>query len=138
MGEFVAGKLVKLLITADLPVKGARVGILGLAFKENVSDLRNSRVPDIVRELRQYGIDALVNDPLCSPASALHEYGIALCPPGELTDLDALILAVPHATYLDDGPASIVGRLKPGGILMDLKSVLPSDSIPPGVTHWSL
>jgi UDP-N-acetyl-D-galactosamine dehydrogenase len=138
MGEFVAGKLVKLLITADMPVKGARVGILGLAFKENVSDLRNSRVPDIVRELRQYGIAALVNDPLCAPESALHEYGITLCSPEEVTGLDALILAVPHAKYLEDGPASIVARLKPGGILMDLKSVLPSDSIPPGVHRWSL
>jgi UDP-N-acetyl-D-galactosamine dehydrogenase len=138
MGEFVAGKLVKLLITADLPVKGARVGILGLTFKEDVSDLRNSRVPDIVRELGQYGIAALVNDPMCSPDSALREYGIALCSLEELTGLDALILAVPHATYLDARPASIGERVKPGGVLMDLKSVLPSDSIPSGVHLWSL
>jgi UDP-N-acetyl-D-galactosamine dehydrogenase len=138
MGEFVAGKLVKLLINADLPVKGARVGILGLTFKEDVSDLRNSRVPDIVRELGQYGIAALVNDPMCSPDSALREYGIALCSLEELTGLDALILAVPHARYLDARPASIGERVKPGGVLMDLKSVLPSDSIPSGVHLWSL
>ena len=138
MGEFVAGKLVKLLINADLPVKGARVGILGLTFKEDVSDIRNSRVPDIVRELGQYGIVPLVNDPLCAPDAALLEYGITLSGPEELTGLDALVLAVPHTKYLDDGPASIVEMLKPGGVLVDVKSVMPSGSVPPSVHLWSL
>ena len=64
MEEYVAGKLVKMLVNADKPVKGARVGILGLTFKENVSDLRNSRVPGIVRELGQFGIQPLVHDPI--------------------------------------------------------------------------
>jgi UDP-N-acetyl-D-galactosamine dehydrogenase len=72
IGEFVAGKLVKMLIHAGKPVKGARVGIMGLSFKENVSDLRNSRVPDIVRELSQFGILPLVHDPLCMPDEALN------------------------------------------------------------------
>jgi UDP-N-acetyl-D-glucosamine/UDP-N-acetyl-D-galactosamine dehydrogenase len=138
MGEFLAGKLVKMLINADMPVKGARVGILGLTFKENVSDLRNSRVPDIVRELGQYGIQPMVHDPLCAPDEALRAYGITLRGLEELTDLDGLILAVPHAPYLVDGPGPIVRLVKPGGVLIDVKSVIPQDSVPPGVHFWSL
>jgi UDP-N-acetyl-D-galactosamine dehydrogenase len=138
MGEYIAGKLVKLLINADLPVRGARVGILGLTFKENVSDLRNSRVPDIVRELGQFGIQPLVHDPLCAADDALHEYGITLRQREELTELDGLVLAVPHAQYLEDGAVHIVERLKPGGVLIDVKSVLSASSIPPGVYCWSL
>jgi UDP-N-acetyl-D-glucosamine/UDP-N-acetyl-D-galactosamine dehydrogenase len=138
MGEFIAEKVVKMLINADLPVKGARVGILGLTFKENVSDLRNSRVPDIVRVLGQYGIHPLVHDPMSDPKDALREYGITLRGPDDLTDLHGLILAVPHAQFLDEGAAPIVERLKPGGVLVDVKSVIPVSSIPPGVNFWSL
>jgi UDP-N-acetyl-D-galactosamine dehydrogenase len=138
MGEYIAGKMLKMLINADLPVKEARVGILGLTFKENVSDLRNSRVPDIVRELGQVGIRPLVHDPLCASDDALHEYGITLRQLEELTDLDGLILAVPHAEYLDAGPARIAERLKPGGVLLDVKSVISPGSVPPGVHFWSL
>jgi UDP-N-acetyl-D-galactosamine dehydrogenase len=138
MGEYVAGKLVKLLINADLQVKGARVGILGFTFKENVSDMRNSRVPDIVRELGQFGIRALVHDPLCAPDEALDKYGITLLPPDELTRLDGLILAVAHAQFLNDGPAPIVERLNLGGVLVDVKSVVPPSSVPPGIHYWSL
>ena len=138
MGEFVAGKLVKMLIDADLTVKGARVGILGLTFKENVADLRNSRVPDIVRELGQFGIHPLVHDPLCAPDEALREYGIALRPFDELTGLDGLILAVPHAKFLEEGPGRVVRGLRSGGVLVDVKSVIPPGSVPPDVHHWSL
>lgn len=139
MGEFLAGKLVKLLIGSDLPVRGARVGILGLTFKENVSDLRNSRVPDIVAELGQYGIHPLVHDPLGSPEEALHEYAIELCDLGQMRDLDALILAVPHDAYLQEGPQWLAGRLgAPRGVLMDVKSAISPGSLPPGITLWSL
>jgi len=82
-----------------------------------VSDLRNSRVPDIVRELGQFGIRPLVHDPLAEPDHAMDEYGISLRPLDELRDLDGLILAVPHALYLDEGPARVVERLKRGGVL---------------------
>src|SRR5438270_4454936 len=78
MGGFIAQRLVKLLIAAERPVKGARIGILGLTFKEDVPDLRNSRVPDMVAELREFGIAALVADPLADPAEAEREYGGAL------------------------------------------------------------
>jgi UDP-N-acetyl-D-galactosamine dehydrogenase len=138
MGEFIAGKMVKMLINAGIAVKGAKVGVMGLTFKENVSDLRNSRVPDIVRELGQFGIGALVHDPLGSAELALHEYGIELCALDALTDLDGLVLAVPHESYLADGPSAVAARLRPGGVLIDVKSVIQPGSTPDGIAVWSL
>jgi UDP-N-acetyl-D-galactosamine dehydrogenase len=138
MGEHIVAKLVKLLIDADRPVKGARVGVLGLTFKENVADLRNSRVPDILRELGGYGIDALVHDPLGSAEEARREYGVELRSMEELTDLDALVLAVSHEAYVAAGTADLVARLRPGGVLIDIKSMVPPGSVPGDVTLWSL
>src|SRR3954452_20181019 len=102
MGAYIAQRLVKMLIAADHRVKNTRIGILGLAFKEGVPDLRNSRVPDIVGELRAFGIEALVHDPLASAEEAKHEYGIELCPVPALRDLDGLVLAVPHREFRAD------------------------------------
>ena len=138
MGGHIAEKLVKMLARADRPVKGARVGILGLTFKENVADLRNSRVPDIVRELGEFGIQPFVHDPLCSPDEAWDEYGITLHRLEELRHLDGLVLAVPHTEYLADGPERMAERVQPGGVLIDVKSVLQPDSVPSGICYWSL
>lgn len=138
MGEYVAGRLVKLLIDADRPVKGARVGVLGLTFKENVADLRNSRVPDILRELAQFGIAALVHDPHASADEARHEYGVELSPLEALTDLDGLVLAVAHDTYVSAGTAHLFERLRPGGVLIDVKSIVPPAEVPADMTLWSL
>ena len=123
MGAFVANKTVKMLARAGSAITGARVGVLGLAFKENVPDLRNSRVPDIVDELREFGIEALVADPLVDVDEAHHEYGIGLTAMGELMELDALILAVPHRSLIDD-PGALLRRLRPGAPLFDVKSAL--------------
>ncbi len=101
-------KLVKLLVQNDVPVKRARVGVLGLTFKEDVPDLRNSRVPDILRELKEFGIEAMVHDPLADPEEARAEYGIALAPLELFHALDAVVLAVPHASYRE---AFAEGRL---------------------------
>ena len=138
MGVRITEKLVKLLIEADKPVKGARVGVLGLTFKENVSDLRNSRVADVIRELRQYGIQPMVHDPLGAPAEALHEYGIELHALEELRDLDALVLAVAHDAYLKEPPARLLSRLRAGGVFIDVKSIVPPADVPAGIHHWSL
>lgn len=136
MGAFVAQKLVKLLIASDLPVKGAKVGILGLTFKEDVPDLRNSRVPDIVEELRQFGIEPLIHDLHADAEEAQHEYGLSLTDLAEFKDLDGLILAVSHRSYLDMPREELTGRLKANGQLVDVKSALkPSDL--PG-RYWSL
>ncbi|KPK15312.1 MAG: UDP-N-acetyl-D-galactosamine dehydrogenase [Myxococcales bacterium SG8_38] len=137
MGRYVAEKTVKLLRKQDHPVKGARLGVLGLTFKENVPDLRNSRVPDIVMELREYGIDPIVHDPLASHEEALEEYGIGLRPLDALTDLDGVILAVAHRQYLDQ-PERIVSSVRSGGLLIDVKSVLRPTQIRSDVCYWSL
>jgi UDP-N-acetyl-D-galactosamine dehydrogenase len=137
MGQAIAQKLVKLLIANGVSPCRARVGVLGLTFKQDVPDIRNSKVPDILAELREYGIEALVSDPLADPAAAAHEYGIALSPPEALTQLDALVLAVNHATYLAD-PADLVARVHEGGVLVDVKSALDRATLPEELVYWSL
>ena len=122
MGKFVAETCVKRLIEADRRVKGARVGILGFTFKENVPDIRNTRVVDIVAELKEYGITPLVHDPEADPAEALHEYGQELLPLSDLTRLDALILAVAHDSFRSLTPEAITAMFEANPIsLMDIK-----------------
>ena len=137
MGEHVATTLVKMLIAAGTRVNQARVGVLGLTFKENVPDLRNSRVPDILSTLREYGIDALVHDPLASPEDAMAEYGIELQSREVLTNLDALVLAVPHRAYVE-AIDELTGSLREGGVFMDVKSAIPPASLPGTIATWSL
>lgn len=124
MGSFIGQKLVKMLVSAGKSLDSARVGIFGLTFKENVPDLRNSRVPDVIRELQQFGIDPLVHDPMASPIEAEREYGIRIVPLDELDALDAIVLAVPHKHYLVDDAGFILGLLKGPGVVIDVKSVL--------------
>ncbi len=138
MGAYVAQRVVKMLIHAGAPVRGAKVGVLGLTFKENVSDLRNSRVPDIVAELRQFGIEPLVHDPHGSPEEAHEEYGLHLSPLEALADLDALVLAVGHRAYLDMPRERLLGLVKDGGVFVDVKSALDPSQMQRGITYWSL
>ena len=137
VGPFLAQKCVKLLATAGHSLASARVAILGLTFKENVPDLRNSKIPDIVRELKEYGVTAMVHEPLGDPHEAFHEYGIKLSPWDELRDLDALILAVSHAEYLAQIP-ELLARVRDGGVVIDVKSALDATSMPRGIRYWSL
>jgi UDP-N-acetyl-D-glucosamine/UDP-N-acetyl-D-galactosamine dehydrogenase len=138
MGPHVAQRLVKLLIGADITVKGARVGVLGLTFKEDCNDLRNSKVPDILRELQQFGIEPLIHDPCANAAEALHEYGLKLCAIEEMARLDALVLAVSHKWYIDLGAKRLHGMIRDGGILVDVKSVLDPAATERGIRYWSL
>ncbi|MGO9836200.1 MAG: nucleotide sugar dehydrogenase [Polyangiaceae bacterium] len=138
MGPYVAQRVVKLLIEADVTVKGARVGVLGLTFKEDCNDIRNSKVPDILRELRQFGIEALVHDPLASAREAMHEYGVRLAPIEEMDRLDALVLAVSHKWYLDLGQARLAALIRDGGVLVDVKSALDPALVDRKVRYWSL
>ena len=138
MGPFVAQKLVKLLIELDRPVKGARVGVLGLTFKEDCSDLRNSKVPDIVEELREFGIEPRVCDPVASAEEAKHEYGLTLTPFEELRDLDAVVVAVAHKAYAAMGPEKLLACVRDGGVVVDVKSVLDPARVRVGLRHWSL
>ena len=137
MGHYVAEKTVKLLRKQDRGIKGARVAVLGLTFKENVPDLRNSRVPDITNELREYGIDPIVHDPLASREEALREYGIALRPFDALADLDGVIVAVPHREYLEK-LGSILAGVREGGVVVDVKSLVNPANVRPDLLYWSL
>ncbi|MGH6945150.1 MAG: nucleotide sugar dehydrogenase [Geminicoccaceae bacterium] len=138
MGAFIAQRLVKLLVQADLPVKNAEIGILGLTFKENVPDLRNSRVPDILAELAQFGVRARVHDSLADPEEAHKEFGVALNPLETFADLEALILTVPHHAYLGLGVEWLAAAVRPGGIIIDVKSALRPQDVPEGRVCWSL
>ncbi len=137
MPVFVAQKLVKLLAANGTALKGAKVGLLGLAFKENVRDLRNSRVPEIVQELESFGVNVSVHDPIADPAHAKHEYGLDLCRKESLKGCDAIIFAVPHKVLLDD-IKSFYAYVKPEGYFIDVKSVIDPASMPKHLKYWSL
>jgi len=138
VGPFIAQKTVKMLVRNDVPLSKSKVGILGLTFKENVPDLRNSKIPDIVAELATFGIDAMVHDPMGDPAEAFEEYKIRITPLEKFQQLDALILAVAHKDYIAS-PASLYERVKDGGAVIDVKSaLLPSPKPPRGIRLWSL
>jgi UDP-N-acetyl-D-galactosamine dehydrogenase len=137
VGRFIAQKTVKYLTSHDVPLRKAKVGILGLTFKENVPDLRNSKIPDIVAELAQFGIEAMVHDPLGDPKEAYDEYKIAIAPLDRFTGLDALILAVAHREYVANFDA-LYARVRDGGVVIDVKSVLPTKAPPRGIRLWSL
>jgi UDP-N-acetyl-D-galactosamine dehydrogenase len=138
MGAYVAARVVKLLIDADITVKNARVGVLGLTFKEDCNDIRNSKVPDILHELQQFGIHPLVHDPVASAPEALHEYGVRLVPLEEMRELDALVFAVCHKWYLERGPAPLFGLIRDGGVLADVKSALDPAAAERRIRYWSL
>jgi UDP-N-acetyl-D-galactosamine dehydrogenase len=138
MGAYIAQRLVKLLIHADKPIKGARIGVLGLTFKENVPDIRNSRVPDIVEELRMFGIEPMVHDPLVEAHDAIEEYDLRLVDWDDLTSLDGLVLAVAHRQFLTKPHQELVACLKPDGVCVDVKSALDIEQMPDTVTYWSL
>lgn len=137
MGSYIGQRLVKLLVQANLPIKGAKVGIFGLTFKENVPDLRNSRVPDIITELEQFGIEALVHHPIANSEEAEREYGIDSVSLSQLVNLDALIFTVNHQFYLDNLP-KLISCLSLGGVLMDIKSAIEPDTIAARIIYWSL
>jgi UDP-N-acetyl-D-galactosamine dehydrogenase len=137
MGAFVAEKTVELLKAQRGTHEDARVGVLGLTFKENVPDLRNSRVPDITTQLASHGLQAIVHDPLASAEEARAEYGIELRPFDAVNDLDALIVAVAHREYLD-GVDRMFATVKDGGIVIDVKSVLDPATLPSSLRYWSL
>jgi UDP-N-acetyl-D-galactosamine dehydrogenase len=123
MGAYVAGQLVKAMLKRRLQVDGARVLILGLTFKENCPDLRNTRVIDVVAELRGYGVHVDVHDPWVDAADVQNEYGLALVTTPEPGAYDGVILAVAHDSYHEAGADALRGYGRPGHVFCDLKSV---------------
>ena len=140
MGKFVAEQTMKLLSQLSRPANELRVGVLGLTFKENVPDLRNSKVPDIIRELHEYGVQVLVHDPIAEEEEAMAEYDIHLVGWDQLKDLDGVIVAVAHKRFSD---LSLQDLLKPlrsrnQGVLIDVKSIFDPVQIPPSLKYWRL
>src|SRR5690606_6045390 len=123
MGEYIASKLVKLLISAGSKVRGAKIGILGLTFKENVPDIRNSRVPEIIQALEEYGIDVKVCDPLADAKEAQEEYGVTLVAREKLQDLDGVVLAISHREFEDGGMEKTLGMLARPAAVIDIKGM---------------
>lgn len=139
VGNFVATSLVKQMIKKNLPIQGSTVTILGFTFKENVPDLRNTRVIDIVEELKEYDVNVQITDAYADPVEAHEEYGIDLISYEKLTPADAVVYAVPHDKYLEEGWGMFDHLLKHGkGIVMDLKSKLNKEECPEKVCLWRL
>ncbi len=138
VGPYIAQRLVKMLITQGISVKGARVGVLGLTFKEDCNDLRNSKVPDILKELREFGINPLIHDSRGNPGEAKHEYGLTLNQLEEYESLDGLIVAVSHKEYIQLGQQKLLGMVRDGGCFIDVKSVFSPAKMERGIHYWSL
>jgi len=139
MGKFIAEKTVKLMTRSCRDIKNARVGILGLTFKEDCADLRNSRVIDIVRELESYGLIPMVHDPLADEKEAKAFFGINLTDWDALTGLDAMIFAVGHNVYKKEPIKKYLNKLKSNGCIIDVKAILePSELEKNGVQYWRL
>jgi UDP-N-acetyl-D-galactosamine dehydrogenase len=139
MGAFIARKTVQQMINAGRNIKGARASVLGLTFKEDCADIRNSKVMDIIRELGEFGIEVFVHDPSADPDAALREYGIRLCSWDQLPVADAMILAVAHKPFLKLTTADLLPKIVRKGCVIDVKSVLPSAAlIQEGISVWRL
>lgn len=139
MGTYIANMLVKKLIAADVPVKGARVAILGLTFKENCPDTRNTRVTDIVNELKDYGIEPIVYDPVADKKEAEAEYGITLSGKDCLKGLNAVIVAVSHNEFKDISTAQYKEMFESGYVFMDVKGMYDKERFEnEGFLYWRL
>ena len=139
MGKFVAEQTIKLMARSGLNIKGARVGVLGLTFKEDCADLRNSRVINIIDELKSYAIEPIVHDPLADASDAESIFNIKLSALEELTSLDAIVVAVGHQLYRNMPVDKLIKLLNPNGCIIDIKSILDVSEIKKsGVNYWRL
>jgi UDP-N-acetyl-D-galactosamine dehydrogenase len=139
MGKYIAEQTVKQMIANGSAIRGAKVNILGLTFKENCPDLRNSKVIDIINELKTYGVEVFVHDPEGDPAEALHEYGVSLQKWDALPQADAIVAAVAHNHYKQLPVAELAAKVTPGGCFIDVKSsFVPASISGAGLRLWRL
>ncbi len=129
MAAYIAQQTVKQMTSAGINIKDAAVTVLGLTFKENCPDLRNSKVADVVRELADYGCKVSVHDPMAEARDAHKEYGIDLVPWQDLPQADALVAAVSHKPYLDMPLSEMLTKVKPGGVFVDIKSAYDATAL---------
>jgi len=139
MGEFIASQTIKQIIAAGGPVNGGTVLVLGLTFKENCADLRNSRVIDVIRELRQYGVTVRVFDPVADPEQAQRQYGVTLCDLKGTTGVAAIVAAVTHDAIVALDPATLAKAALPGAAFIDVKSAFDRERLrAAGFRVWRL
>jgi UDP-N-acetyl-D-glucosamine/UDP-N-acetyl-D-galactosamine dehydrogenase len=139
MGKYVAEQTIKQMISNDIQVKGANVIVLGMTFKENCPDLRNSKVIDVVRELKSFGVNVFIHDPIADSGECEHEYGVALTKWADLPKASAIVAAVSHKQYAAMGVPRITERLIKGGVFIDVKSFYePKQIEDAGATLWRL
>lgn len=139
MGKFIAEQTIKHMIAGGSYVKGAKVNVLGLTFKENCGDLRNSKVIDIINELKTYGVEVFVTDPQAKSTEAVHEYGVALTPWSDLPCADAIVAAVSHKEFTVLTIDDIATKLVKGGAFIDVKAVFDRQAIEQaGYQLWRL
>jgi UDP-N-acetyl-D-galactosamine dehydrogenase len=138
MGRFVAQKTIKEMIRAGIDISQSTVTVLGLTFKENCRDLRNTRVTDIIRELHEYGVKTQVCDPLADPNEANHEYGISLKALTDLPPADAMVAAVNHMEFQKLDAKMVRAMLKSNAVLTDVKGVFSHLDLEQGVRYWRL
>lgn len=139
MGKYIAEQTVKNIIATGMLVKGARVNVLGLTFKENCADLRNSKVVDVVHELQSYGVEVHVADPYADPDEALHECNVTLKRLEDLPQANAIVAAVSHHEYVSLAPSDIERLLAPRGVFVDVKSVFDAAKLREcGFSVWRL
>lgn len=137
MSKYVASNIIKELLKKGIEVQGMTINLLGLTFKENCPDLRNTKVIDIVRELEDYGMNVIVNDTEADKETAKKLYGIELKDKNEMTKTDALIFAVPHNDYIED-KNSYLELLNDNGILIDIKGLIKDKDLTENQTIWRL
>jgi UDP-N-acetyl-D-galactosamine dehydrogenase len=139
MGKYIAEQTVKQMLAAGLSVKDADAIVLGLTFKEDCADLRNSKVIDVIRELQTYGVRVHVTDPIADPAAALHEYGIALRRWDDLPAARVIVATVAHGEFRGLTPAALANKIGPGGVLIDVKCVFDAPAlVAAGLKVWRL
>lgn len=139
MSKFIAERTVKQIIDAGGYIKGAKVIVLGLTFKENCPDIRNSKIVDLVQDLEEYGCEVFVHDPIASASDAEHEYKIRLISWENLPVSDALVAAVSHKKYFEMGFSRLAGKLRNGGIFIDVKSsYCPKEATTLGIRFWRM
>jgi UDP-N-acetyl-D-galactosamine dehydrogenase len=142
MGKYVAENTVKQMIKAGKVIKGSRVLVMGLTFKEDVPDIRNTKVVDIVHELQDYGVEVLIHDPWADPEEATHEYGLTLTKFDAVGKVDAVVYAVGHKAFAEISAADfakLCGNGNGAGVLIDVKNQLQRESVvAAGLTYWSL
>ncbi len=129
MGKYVAEQTVKTLVKAGGKLQGAVVNVLGLTFKENCPDVRNTKVVDIIKELKEYGMTVHVHDPYAAAAEAKHEYGLTLAEWDAMPEADAVVVAVAHRDYLSRPLPELLAKVKANGAVIDVKAALNADAV---------